>query len=424
LLVLFIFALGIMAKPMLVTLPFVLLLLDYWPLNRISNFNRQIIYRLIWEKIPFIILSAVAVVVAYYTQQDVGALPSFSALPLKYRILNALISYIKYIEKMFWPAGLAPFYPHPYENVSVLYAVISAILLLAVTIIVLRFVKNRRYLVTGWFWYLGTLIPVLGIVQVGNHAMADRYTYITLIGLFVIIAWLLPELLVKWPQRKIALGISMVIVLTALGICAYRQTSFWNNNLTLFSHTIEVTQNNYIAYNSLGSVYNGLGRYDEAIEYYKQAIKTEPGYAAAYNNLGVAYSSIGRYKDAIDTFKQTIEIRTDYAEAYYNLGFAYDKFGLAANAIDTYKQTVKIKPDYAEAYNNLGVAYAKLGRLPEAIDAFKQAIKIEPDLAEAHRNLGYAYLTIGDKSSAMAEYNILESLDPQLANKLLNQINQ
>jgi Flp pilus assembly protein TadD len=418
------FALGLMAKPMLVTLPFVLLLLDYWPLYRIKHFDRQVVYRLVLEKIPFIVLSIVSSVIVFLAQQSSRAVMSFAKFPLKFRIGSALISYARYIEKMFCPTGLAPFYPHPYGSVSVLYAIISAILLLAVTILVIRFAKNHRYLVTGWFWYLGTLIPVIGIIQVGLQAYADRYTYTPYIGLFIMLAWGLPQLLSGWPQRKIALGISMVIVLTASGICAYRQTSFWNNSLTLFSHTIEVTQNNYIAYNNLGSVYNGLGRYDEAIEFYKQAIKTEPGYAAAYNNLGVAYSSIGRYKDAIDAFKQAIEIRTDYAEAYYNLGFAYDKFGRAADAIDTYKQTVKIKPDYAQAYNNLGVAYAKLGRFTEAIDAFKQTINIKPDLAEAHKNLGLACLAIGDKSSAMAEYNILESLDPQLANRLLNQINQ
>ncbi len=390
LLTLLVFILGLMAKPILVTLPFVFLLLDYWPLERIRNFDKQVIYRLSLEKIPFIVLSIASSVIAFLTQQNYKAISSFASLPLRFRIENALISYVTYIEKMLWPSRLVMFYPHPFENVSVLYAAISAILLLAVTILVLRFAKNRRYLVTGWFWYLGTLIPVIGIIQVGIHAMADRYSYITLTGLFIIIAWLLPDLLAKLPQRKIILGVSMVIVLTSLGICAHRQTSYWKNSLTLFSHAVEVTQNNYIA----------------------------------YDRLGVTYARLDRYIDAMDNFSRAIKIKPDYAQAYFDLGCAYDKLGRAAEAIDTYKQAIRFRPDYIIAYNNLGVVYGRLGRYNEAIDIYKQAVKIKPDLVEAHNNLGFAYLAIGDKNSALAEYNILKSLNSKLADNLLNQINK
>jgi tetratricopeptide (TPR) repeat protein len=309
--------------------------------------------------------------------------------------------------------------------------VISAAVLLAVTILVIRFAKNHRYLVTGWFWYLGTLVPVIGIIQVGNFARADRYTYITLTGLFIIVAWGLPELLkkltsassVESPQRKIAFGVSMVIVLTALGVCAHRQTSYWKNSFTLFSHANQVTQNNYIAYNNLGIAYNDIGRYPEAIEEFGQAVKIRPHYADAYNNRGAAYDDIGRYPEAIEDFSQAIRIRPD-AEVYTNLGIVYRRLGRYAEAIDAYKQAINIKPGLAEAYNNLGFAYSGLSRYAEAIDAYKQAIKIKPDLAIAHKNLGVAYLAIGDKKSALAEYNILKSLNPELANKLLNQINK
>ncbi|MGD0784834.1 MAG: tetratricopeptide repeat protein [Sedimentisphaerales bacterium] len=399
LLVLFIFALGLMAKPMLVTFPFVFLLLDYWPLNRIKHFDRQIVYRLVLEKIPFIVLSIASSVMAFLTQRSGSSISSFAVLPLKFRIANALISYMKYIEKMFWPSRLAVFYPHPIENISVLYVVISAAVLLAVTILVIRFAKNHRYLVTGWFWYLGTLVPVIGIIQVGNFARADRYTYITLTGLFIIVAWGLPELLkkltsassVESPQRKIAFGVSMVIVLTALGVCAHRQTSYWKNSFTLFSHANQVTQNNYIAYNNLGIAYNDIGRYPEAIEEFGQAVKIRPHYADAYNNRGAAYDDIGRYPEAIEDFSQAIRIRPD-AEVYTNLGIVYRRLGRYAEAIDAYKQAINIKPGLAEAYNNLGFAYSGLSRYAEAIDAYKQAIKIKPDLAIAHKNLGVAYL--------------------------------
>jgi hypothetical protein len=394
LLVLLIFALGLMSKPMLVTLPFVLLLLDYWPLDRISRLQWKILYNLILEKIPFVVLSVVFSVMAFFAQQSGGALTKFTELSLKFRIYNALISYVKYIEKMFYPGHLAPFYPHPYANVSVLYAVISAAVLLAVTILVIRLAKLHRYLVTGWFWYLGTLVPVIGIIQVGDFAMADRYTYITLTGLFIIIAWLLPELLAKLlsasPQRKIALGLSMVIVLTTLGICAHRQTSYWKDSFTLFSHAIEVTQNNWIAYYNLGAAYDKLGRHTEAIEDFSQAVRSKPDFEEAYNNLGVAFAGLGRWFEAIDA----------------------------------YNQAIKIKPDFEDAYLNLGVAYSALGRWPQAIDDYKQAIIISPNFEDAHYKLGVACLVIGDKNSAQAELNILKSLNSKFANDLLGQINK
>jgi tetratricopeptide (TPR) repeat protein len=381
---------GLMAKPMLVTFPFVLLLLDYWPLNRIKNFDRKTIYRLVLEKIPFMVLAAVFSVIAFFAQRSGGTLQSFTKIGLKFRVYNALISYLKYIEKMFLPANLAVFYPHPFKSISILYIVFSAAVLLAVTILVIRFAKNHRYLVTGWFWYLGTLVPVIGIIQVGSFAMADRYTYITLTGLFIMIAWLLPDLLAKWPQRKIVLGLSMVIVLTTLGICAGRQAGYWKNSITLFSHTIEATQYNFTAYNNLGAAYSGIGRYAESIDAFKQAIYINPDYAQAFNNLGNSYADLGRYVDAIDA----------------------------------YRQAVKIKPDYTKAYFNLGAAYHSLARYAESIDAFKQAVKIDPDYAEAHQSLVLVYLAIGDKNSALAEYNILKSLNPQSANDLLKQINK
>ena len=384
LLVLLFFVMGIMAKPMLVTLPFVLLLLDYWPLER------KISSRLLLEKIPFIILAAAFSVIAFFTQRGLGSLTTFTKFSLKFRIYNALISYVEYIEKLFRPNRLAAFYPHPFTNVSVLYAVISAVFLLVVTIFVLRFAKNHRYLVTGWFWYLGTLVPVIGLIQVGSFAMADRYTYITLTGLFIIIAWGLPELLVKLPQRKIILGVSMVIVLTALGICAGWQTSYWKNSITLFSHASQVTQNNYLACYNLGAAYDKLGCPGEAIGAYQQAIRISP----------------------------------DLAEPHYNLGIAYGKIGRLPEAIDAYQQAIRINPNSVDAYLNLGNAYGKLSRRQDAIDAYRQAIKIKPDYASAHCNLGFAYLAIGDKKSALAEFDILKSLNPQLADKLLSQINK
>jgi tetratricopeptide (TPR) repeat protein len=413
LLTLLIFALGLMAKPMLVTLPFVFLLLDFWPLYRIKHFDRQVIYRLVLEKIPFIILSIASSVIAFLAQQGSSLISSFVALPsLKFRIGNALISYAKYIEKMFWPGRLSVFYPHPGENVSVLYAVISAAVLLAVTILVIRFAKNHRYLVTGWFWYLGTLVPVIGLVKFTDSSYADRFTYIPYIGLFIMIAWYLPQLLSKWPQRKIALGLSMVLVLTTLGICAHRQTSCWNNSFTLFSHAIEVTQNNYIAHYNLGFAYGNLGRWQDAIDAYKQAIRIKPDYAEAHTSLGFAYGNLGRGTESIEAYKQAIKIKPGFAEAHYNLGIAYGKLGSYQEQIEAYKQAVRIKPDYAEAFYNLGLACDKLGSWREAMDAYKQAIKIKPDYVEARNNLGFAYGNLGRWQDAIDVYKQAIRINP------------
>jgi tetratricopeptide (TPR) repeat protein len=380
-----VFAFGLMAKPMLVTLPFVLLLLDYWPLER------KMSWRLLVEKIPFFVLAVISSVITFLVQRSAGAVSDIDTLSLNYRITNAFLSYAEYIGKMFWPQNLAVFYPLPAAaSFSFWQVAMYALLLLGISFLVVRLGRSQRYLLTGWFWFVGTLIPVIGIVQVGQQAYADRYTYIPYIGLFIMLAWGLPQLLSKWAQRKIALGVSMVLVLTALGICASRQVSYWKNSITLFSHAIEVTQNNYLA----------------------------------YNNVGLAYGNLGRGTEAIESYKNAIRIRPSYAEAHFGLGFAYYKLGRDTEAIESYKNAIRIKPAYAEAHNNLGVSYGNLGRITEAMGAYKNAVRIKPAYTDAHVNLGNAYLAIGDKNSALAEYNILKSLNPQSANDLFNRINK
>jgi protein O-mannosyl-transferase len=436
------FASGLLAKPMLVTLPFLLLLLDYWPLGRFDSHQtikassrqkrqsspapdkRRILYRAIIEKIPFIAFSVVSSVITFLVQRSGGAMVGIDVLPLKLKFANAFLSYARYISKMFWPQNLAVFYPFDVRTIQSWQVVLCALLMIVVSVLAIRFGRKQRYLPVGWFWFVGTLIPVIGLVQVGGQSLADRYTYISYIGLFIMIAWGLPELLSKWPQRKNALGLSMVIVLTTLGICAHRQVSFWNNSLTLFSHAIEVTQNNYIAHDSIGVAYNSLGRYQDAIESYKQAIKIKPDYADAHYNLGVACGKLGRWQDAVESYKQAIKIKPDYTKAHYNLGISYEGLGRYQDAIEAYKQAIRIEPDYADAYINLGVTYYRLGRYKDAVEPYKQAIRIRPDIVLAHYNLGVAYLVTGDKSSALEEYKILKTLDAEQANELLKLINK
>jgi len=434
---LMIFALGLMAKPMLVTLPFVMLLLDYWPLNRfesvqhVKKSGRQvsqsvpvtnkhsILYRCIIEKIPFVGLSVVSSIVTVIVQRSSGAVVETDKFSFGIRLANAVLSYARYIGKMFVPADLAVFYPT--SGIAFGQFALGVVLLIGVTMLVLFLGRWRKYLPVGWLWFVGTLVPVIGLVQVGAQAYADRYTYISYIGLFIMIAWAVPEFLSKWPHHKVVLGASMVIVLTALGICCHGQVSYWNNSISLFSRAIEVTENNCVAYNNLGAEYGKCGRYPEAIEAYKQAIKINPDYAKTYYNLGAAYGVLGRHKEAIEVYNQAIRIKPEYAEAYNNLGVAYHGLGRYEEAIEAYKSVIRIRPD-AQAYNNIGIAYGVLGRYEEAAEAFGQAVRINPQFADAHLSLGMAYLEINDKTSAMGQYRILKALNKEMAEKLLNWI--
>ena len=424
-LTLVLFALGLMSKPMIVTLPFVFLLLDYWPLNRLDLKNRKQLCHLIYEKIPFFVLAAVASVITFFVQKRAGAVKEIEIFPLTARIANAVLSYAKYIQKLFAPTDLAVFYPYPQNKPSLPLILAVAAILLAITFAVIRLGKKYQYLSTGWFWYLGTLVPVIGLVQVGGQEMADRYTYVPLIGLFLIIAWGTNDLLEKWKHRKIFLCLSSAAVVSVFSVCTWMQTSHWRNSETLFRHALKVTAGNYLAcnnlslvlieqnnldeanslikqalqigpdniaaYNNLGLIYNKLGRTQDEIEAYKQAIKISPPNAKPYFNLGLVFNKLGRYQEAIDAFEQAIKIEPDYAQVYYNLGLVYGKIDRFKNAIETYRQAVKMKPDYFEAYSNLGVALGHIGHDDEAISAFKQAIEINPESAEIYYNLGLAY---------------------------------
>ncbi len=434
-LTLLLFALGLLAKPMLVTLPILLLLLDYWPLNRMSILNRQSaidnrqsstlnskfsILNSVIEKIPFITLSVVSSVITFLAQLKYSAVAPINELALKARIANVSLSYARYTGKLFWPQNLAAFYPFDVNRFSFWQVGMCVLLLLVISIFVIRFGRNQKYLPVGWFWFVVTLVPVIGLVQVGLQAYADRYTYISYIGLFIMIAWGLPALLSKWPQRKIVLCISMVIALTALGICAHRQVSFWNNDFTLFSHALDVTQNNYIAHNNLGVAYYKLGRYQEAIEAYKQAIRIKPDYADAHYNLGVACDKLSRWQDEIEAYKQAIKIKPNYAKAYYNLGISYEDLGRYPDAVEAYKQAIQIKPDYAEAYINLGVTYCKLGRYQDATEACKKALTIKPNYAEAYINFGVIYYKLGRYQDAIEAYKQTIKIKPDYAEAYYN----
>jgi len=471
LLVVLFFVLGLMSKPMLVTLPFILLLLDFWPLGRFCHIHetrnvvtsqqtneRLGILRLLWEKVPFFALAVGSSVVTFIVQERSGAVTLLEQYSIQTRIINAFVAYTEYMLNMIWPVKLVVMYPHPGNSLLLWKGVAAGLALVIITILVIRKARKIPYLAVGWLWYVVTLIPVIGIVQVGAQAMADRYTYITLIGLFIIIAWGANDLLSKWLYRKICLGTLAAIILPVLIVLTWKQVQYWENGITLFKHTVKHTSNNVVIYNNLGIAYKNSGKYKEAIEAYKQAIRINPDYAKAYSNLGVAYNESGKYKEAIEVCKKSIRINPDSAKAHFNLGVAYGELGKYKEAIEACKQALRIDPDYATAHSNLGVAYGVLGMYKEsieefkqaveidpddllahnnlgyaylsssmhkeAIDAYKQVVRIDPDYAKAHFGLGYAYLSLNDRGSAIEQYKILKRLDSILAKELFNMIKQ
>jgi Flp pilus assembly protein TadD len=459
--VLLFFVLGLMAKPMLVTLPFVLLLLDYWPLQRFQEikpnhkvqsevfksvtsdkqkkkskkkqavretvevkkpadpeYRWSLIYPLLWEKVPLFVLVILSSMVTYIAQQKGGAVNSIEALQPVVRIGNAFISYIAYIGKTIWPNNLAVFYPHP-GLLLPWQALGSVLLLIAITLVIIWKAKKFPYLATGWLWYTGSLVPVIGIVQVGSQAMADRYTYIPLIGLFIMVAWGVPDLLKKWIYRKEVLLISSALSILCLSIITWTQVGYWQNSITLLNHTLKVTDYNWLAYNNLGAAYNDLGNYKQALEDLNRAIEIKPGYAVAYLNRGNADKGLGNYRQALEDYGKAIDIKSDYAYAYNNRGNTYNGLGNYRQALEDYGRAIDIKPGFAEAYNNRGAAYGGLGNHKQAIDDYGRAIEIKPDFASAYLNRSIMYNRLGNKNLAVNDLKTAAKLGDERAKNLL-----
>ena len=404
LLVVALFALGLMAKSMLVTLPFVLLLLDYWPLDRLSpkcqkaGSKYSLAYLLI-EKIPLFAMTLAACIVTFICQKKGGTMYTTEEIGLPVRLANASISYLQYITKMIWPAHLAVFYPHAGRNISILYAIISAVLLLTATILILRFAKSRRYLFTGWFWYLGTLMPVIGLVQVGNQAMADRYTYITLTGLFIIIAWGLPDLLAGWRYKKIALTLSVLLIILAMSVCTYFQLRHWQNSLTLFQHALDVTGDNYTTRLHLAESLCKQNRLDEAIEKYQKCLQEIPDDTIALNNLGIALAQQGKFDEAIKYFTESLRIKPDFATAHGNIGYVLVLQGNLDEAAVHLTEALRLDPHFAQAHYYLGQVLAQRGKINEAITHFEEVLRLKPNWVKPMNDLAW-FLAASQKTTA------------------------
>jgi protein O-mannosyl-transferase len=378
------YVLGLMSKPMLVSLPLLLLLLDYWPLARMEPAGASIA-KLVTEKLPLFLLAGVSGIVTFVAQRSGGAVVNLSGYPLGLRLENALVSYVRYMGKMFWPFGLALPYPYPDGGFPIWQVAGASMLLALITFAAIRAFDNHPYLLVGWFWYVVTLIPVIGIVQAGGQALADRYTYIPLTGLFIIVAWGFADVVGRIEARNWRLGAAFGAVRPALavfaassvfllGICSHVQLSYWRDGVALFSHTLAVTGPNYLA----------------------------------HNQLGVAYGATGDRRRAAGEFREAIKLAPDYYLAHYNLGGTLVQDGIIDEAVAEYQRAIDLAPKFYRTYDNLGYALVISGKLDPAEKAYRDAIRLEPGFGESHWNLAMVHYAKGRFEEAWAEIRLAE----------------
>jgi len=390
------FILSLMAKPMLVTLPFVLLLLDYWPLKQIRSgqlHNRAAksdtglpLLRLVYEKIPLFVLAGASSTVTFLAQKKGEAVALLDTHPPMMRVANALISYVKYLEKLIWPHDLAILYSYP--DIVIAWQVFGACALLGgVTLFAVRCRKRFPWLFVGWFWYVGTLVPVIGLVQVGVQAMADRYTYIPAIGVFMILAWGIIELFANRPYKRMALSAVAAGVFLVLLTASRTQVSYWENSIRLFEHTLDVTEGNYVIHNNLGFELSLRGQKDEALEHYREALRINPDFELAHINLGSALFSQGKKAESFAYYQSVLKAKPNLSGVHHNYGILLLRTGKIEEAVFHFREALRFKPAYAEAYNSLGAALISQGKIQEAMANFRQAIRIKSDLVEAKTNL-------------------------------------
>lgn len=401
------FVLALMSKPMAVTLPFVLLLLDWWPLGRMaaatSRFQSSVL--LVAEKLPFFALAAVASYAAFRTQAGGGVVQTLAGLPLGARVANAVVSYGAYLVKTVWPVDLAVYYPHAGASLAGGAVAASAVVLLGITALALWQMRRRPYLLTGWFWYLGTLVPVIGLVQIGTFARADRYTYLPLIGVFWMVGGLVTGnwklgtggegdqgsgVRVRGPGLRVTsyqLPATLVLLLTC-ALLTRHQLGYWRDDATLFGHTLTVTGGDAVSHDGLGLALLDAGRPAEAEAHFRESIRWLPDYARTHMRLGLALAAQGRPGEAAAAYREALRLMPDLAAARVNLGSLLLAQGQAQEAADAFEEALRQEPDLPEAHSNLAIAFHALQRMPEATQQMTEAVRLQPDNAVTRNNLG------------------------------------
>jgi protein O-mannosyl-transferase len=413
-------SLGLMCKPMLVTTPFILLLLDYWPLDRMAgggwwvagktSLHRRRAARhastalgwLMLEKAPLLVLALATSAVTVGAQE--AAIQSTAMFSPQARLANAGVSYVAYLRQMFWPSGLAVFYPHPKDSLPGWQALGAFGLLIAISVSAFLLRQRRPYLLVGWLWYLGMLVPVIGFVQSGEQARADRFTYLPQIGLAIALVWWAADVTRGWRHQRMALAPVVVGIVVILAFIAERQTRHWHDSVTLFNHALACTSPNSTAHHNLAFALAELGQVDDAIVHYRKALEIQPDYARAHVNFGKVLARGGQVDDAIVHYRNALEIKPDYALAQYNLGTALDNRGQVDEAIFHYRKTLEFEPDFLEARNNLGIALTRRGEIGEAIFHYRKVLEAKPDFAQARYNLAVVLAGRGKADEAILHY--------------------
>jgi tetratricopeptide (TPR) repeat protein len=416
-------ALGLLAKPMLVTWPFVMLLLDYWPLHRFDLTSRQKVVTKLWpllrEKLPLFALVAGSAVITSIAQSHGGAVRTFQEFPIVLRLTNALASYVKYVLLTFWPNDLGVYYPYTTAGTPAWQIIGAALLLIGITALCLSQRKIRPYLVVGWLWFLGTLVPVIGIVQVGGQTMADRYFYIPSIGLFIVIAFGLADIA---KTQRVAPSLSAAVasgILLVLAILTNAQIHRWSDSFTLFKHTLAVTPPNLMIENDLGSALSRSGLHDEAAAHFEKALEIIPAHydSLLYDtllNMGITRFYQNRLPEAIEYCQSALRVRPDAPKAHDLLGMVLATQGHGAAALDEMRHAAELAPNDADIQKDLGVTLARLGRIPESIDHFHEALRLNPYNASAHNNLGLSLLESGKPAESIPEFEAALRLNPEL----------
>jgi Flp pilus assembly protein TadD len=407
LLALLFFACGLMSKPMIVTLPLILLLLDYWPLRRFEVatvvVRPSVAARLLVEKLPFVLAAFMTCLITLGAANRLGSLPSAAQFSMPARLANATVSYARYFLQAFWPGNLAVYYPFP-ATFSAWSVAGAVVLLVGISVTAFCLARRRPYVVVGWLWYLATLLPVIGLIQLAGYSHADRYTYVPLIGVFVLLVWGIHDLTRRWRSRAICLPSAAVLMVTVCLVLTRRQVGCWRDSETLLRHAIAVTRDNSLAQNNLGVALTKKAQLNEAVARLREAIRLVPNYAEAYNNLGMALAMQGRLDDAITNFQESLRLKPHYAQAHNDLGAALGRQGRMDEAIAHLQEAVKLVPDFADARCNLGDALIGKGRIDEAIAEYQQAIQLNPNYPDIHNHLGIALSSNGRLDEAIGQF--------------------
>jgi len=412
------YILGLMSKSMIITLPGILLLMDVWPLQRIHMDNSRPVkdkikesLPLIYEKIPLFILAGIFVILTISVLRSV----EFTHRPIsKYWAIDFPVYYVTYIWKMIWPVHLSVLYPYSPE-LPIWKHIVSGIFLIAVTGICLKWARTKPYLVVGWMWFLITLLPVIGLLKTGPHGISDRYTYIPLIGIFIMVSWGIPDLLAKWRYRNVVLSAAGAVMIVTMMTVSAMQVRYWKNSLTLFEHAVKTSPDSYEAYYNLGTTFLGQGEIDKAIAHFNETLKIVPDYTDAYNNMGNAFMKRGDFKMALKNYNEAIRIEPDNPEFHNNAGVALEMSGDIPGAIRHYQEALRIAPGLGKAYNNMGNALKLQGELDTSEQYFKEAIEKEPWNARFHNDLGVVLDSRGKLDEAIGQYKEALRLAPDYA---------